>query len=339
MNIRSTTSLLLTAAMLSTAQALAGPLKIVTTTSDLKSITESIAGDRATVSAICEGTRDAHYLQARPSFIMMARDADLWIRAGMELEIGWEPMILDGARNPDIRVGGPRHLDASEKVLKLDVPTQRLSRALGDVHPSGNPHYWTDPLNGRIMAETIAERLIRVDAAGTETYRANLAAFQKALDERMFGAELVQRFGGSTLWARQLQGTLDSFLGENGASEMLGGWVARMRPLRGRRIVTYHKNWTYFVNRFGLEVAIELEPKPGIPPSPAHLSRVVDLMREQGINTILIAPIYPPRAANRVAADVRAKVLVRAHSVGGLPAASDYLSLIDEIVNGLAETL
>ncbi len=339
MNIRSITLLALTAAMLSAAQTLARPLKIVTTTSDLKSITESIAGDRATVSAICEGTRDAHYLQARPSFVMMARDADLWIRAGMELEIGWEPMILDGARNPGIRVGGPRHLDASEKVLKLDVPTQRITRAMGDVHPSGNPHYWLDPLNGRIVAETIAERLIRIDASGAETYRANLAAFQKALDERMFGADLVQRFGGSTLWARQLQGTLDGLLAENNATEMLGGWVVRMRPFKGRRIVTYHKNWTYFVNRFGLEVAIELEPKPGIPPSPAHLARVVDLVREQGINTILIAPIYPPRAANRVAADVRAKVLVRAHSVGGLSAASDYLSLIDEIVNGLAETL
>jgi len=136
MNIRSTTLLVLISAMLSTAQALARPLKIVTTTGDLKSITESIAGDRATVSAICEGSRDAHYLQARPSFIMTARDADLWIRVGMELEIGWEPMILEGARNPDIRAGGPRHLDASEKVLKLDHGDKAALFLLGITYES-----------------------------------------------------------------------------------------------------------------------------------------------------------------------------------------------------------
>jgi zinc/manganese transport system substrate-binding protein len=348
MNIRTATSFVTAVAALAAvlglhradaAQAPAKPLRIVATISDLGDITRAIAGDRAVVSVICEGDRDAHYLQARPSFIMLAREADLWIRNGMDLEIGWEPVILDGARNPAIRVGSPRHLDASENVLKLEVPTQRVTRALGDVHPSGNPHYLLDPLNGRIVAETIAQRLIKIDAAHAETYRTNLAAFQRALDGRMFGAELVQRFGGSALWARQLQGTLDGFLAENNAAGQLGGWTARMRPLRGRRIVTYHKNWSYFANRFGIEVAIELEPKPGIPPSPAHLSRVVELIKEQGITTILQAPIYPTRASERVAAQTGAKLLVRAHAVGGLPAAKDYLSMIDEVVTGLAETL
>ena len=314
-------------------------LRIVATTSDIGCVTRSIAGEHADVSVICAGDRDAHYLQARPSYIMLARNADLWIRVGMELEIGWEPMVLDGARNVSIREGGPRHLDVSQQVLKLEVPTQRVSRAMGDVHPSGNPHYWMDPFNMRIVAETIANKLIEIDPGNRDSYTANLAAFQLELDQRMFGNKLVERFGGETLWAHELRATFESFLSENSALDDLQGWSGKMRPLAGRKIVTYHKNWSYFANRFGIEIPIELEPKPGIPPSPAHLTRVIDLMNSQSINTILMATIYPRRAADRVAASTDARVLIRAHSVGGTEAADTYFALIDDLVQGLIKFL
>lgn len=334
---RMVAGVLLLAAFVSPAAA--ETLNIVATTSDIGCVARAIAGEHGDVYVICDGDRDAHYLQARPSYIMRARNADLWIRAGMEMEIGWEPVVLDGARNTSIRVGNPGHLDVSENVLKLEVPTQRVTRAMGDVHPSGNPHYWTDPFNMRIVAESIAERLIRMDSANAQAYQDNLKAYKDKIDRRMFGDALVDRFDAETLWANTLQNRLEQFLEERDALEELGGWVEAMRPLRGRQLVTYHKNWSYFANRFGLELAIELEPKPGIPPSPAHLSRVIDLMNAQDINTILMAPIYPRRAADQVADRTDATVLIRAHSVGGTEAASDWLSLIDDLVEGLVEVM
>ncbi len=174
-------------------------LNIVTTTSDLASIARSVAGERAVVKSICTGKRDPHFIQAKPSYIIMARKADLWIRVGMELEIGWEPAVLSSARNKRARIGSPGHLDASQNVLRLDVPSKRITRAMGDVHPMGNPHYWLDPLNGRIVAKSIAERLAQIDPDHAETFQENLKTFQLALDERMFGAELVKTVGGDKL--------------------------------------------------------------------------------------------------------------------------------------------
>ena len=143
----------------------AAVLKIVTTTSDLAAVAKAVAGDRAEVHSICSGKEDPHALQAKPSCILLARDADLWIRIGLELEIGWEPPIIDGSRNPRIRVGAPGHLDASESALVLDVPAVKVTRALGDVHPQGNPHYWLDPYNGRRIAAAIADRLTQIAPA------------------------------------------------------------------------------------------------------------------------------------------------------------------------------
>ncbi|NQT20239.1 MAG: metal ABC transporter substrate-binding protein [Planctomycetes bacterium] len=314
-------------------------LNIVTTTSDLASIARAVAGDKATVRSICDGKRDPHFLQAKPSYIVMARDADLWIRVGMDLEIGWEQPVLDGARNGGIREGSPGHLDASQKILRLEVPARKVTRAMGGVHPMGNPHYWLDPLNARIIAGTIADRLAELSPAGARAFRKNCRAFERALDERMFGRELVAKVGGSKLWALELKGELLEFLGKKKLGDALGGWLGALHPLRGSEVVTYHRSWVYFMRRFGLSVPVELEPKPGIPPSPSHLAEVIENVKTRKIKTILVEPFYSRKAADLVAAKAGGTVVVCANSVGGQKEATDYFSLIDLIVKRVSAAL
>jgi hypothetical protein len=193
----------------------AEPLTVVTTTPTLKSLVEAVGGDKVKVASIGAGDEDPHFIQAKPSFMVLARKADLWVRVGMELEIGYEGLILDGSRNGKIRVGQPGHLDVSEKVIKLEVPTGKVTRDMGDVHPLGNPHYWLDPLNGRIMAREIADRLAQLDPNDAAAFAQNYKAFEKALDERMFGPELVATLGGDKLWALQLRHQLLPYLDES----------------------------------------------------------------------------------------------------------------------------
>ena len=315
----------------------ADKLRVVATTSDLAAIARAVAGEKAEVHGICTGKEDPHMLQARPSVIIQARDADLWIRIGLELEIGWESPILDGSRNNRIRIGTRGHLDASESVLVLDVPQTAITRAMGDVHPMGNPHYWLDPLNGRRMAGAIAERLALLAPADAEYFRKNAGAFRAELDARMFGAELIKTVGEDALWAKIQDGTLAAFLDEPANKGKAAGWVAAMLPLRGWKIVTYHKSWIYFANRFGLVVAAELEPKPGVPPTAAHLAEVAETAKAEGVNIILQEPFYSVKAANQLAEKTGARVVVVANSVGGQAEAVDYLALMDLIVKRMTE--
>jgi zinc/manganese transport system substrate-binding protein len=317
--------------------AMAERLKIVTTTSDLAAIAKAVAGDKAEVHGICTGKEDPHMLTAKPSVILQARDADIWIRIGLELEIGWEPPILDGSRNNRIRPGAPGHLDTSECALVLDVPQGPITRAMGDVHPSGNPHYWLDPLNGRRMAGAIAERLAQLRPEDAGTFRAKAAAFQKALDERMFGTDLVQSVGADTLWAKMQDGSIAAFLDEPANKAKTGGWVAAMLPLRGQNIVTYHRSWIYFASRFGLVVVGELEPKPGVPPTAAHLAELADSAKAADVKLVIQESFYSAKAANQLAGKIGARVVVVANTVGGQPEASDYLALFDWIVKRIAE--
>ncbi len=306
----------------------AAPLKIVATTTDLAAIARAVAGDEAVVRSITTGKEDPHMLQAKPSVILQARDADLWIRIGLELEIGWEPPILDGSRNARIRPGMPGHLDASKSALVLDVPETAISRAMGDVHPMGNPHYWLDPLNGRRIAGAIADRLVELRPEAADVFRRNADAFQRDLDERMFGRKLLEKSKSQDLWLRLV-----------GGEEIpeAGGWLEAMAPLRGQKILTYHRSWVYFAHRFGLEIAGELEPKPGVPPTAAHLAELVELAKARDVQIILQEPFYSTKAAEQVASKTGARVVVVANSVGGQPEATDYLALMDWIVEKLTE--
>lgn len=287
---------------LAAAAASFGKLNVVTTTSDLGSITEVVGGNLVKVTSIAAGNQDPHHLQARPKYIMMARHADLWIRTGMELEIGWEMPVIEGSRNRKIRPGQIGHLDASEHVHKLEIPDAgMLTRAMGDVHAQGNPHYLTDPENAKHAASDIAERLALLDPEHAQIYKANAAAFSNRIDAKM--AE----------------------------------WKAALQPLNGKSIVTYHKSWIYFCERFGIDIAMELEPKPGVPPSPAHLTRVIQSVEADEIQIILQEPWYSTKAAEKVAGKTGARIVTAPIFTGSDPEAGDYIALIDLIVKRLTE--
>jgi len=278
-------------------------LNVLTTTADLKSIAQFIGGDRVQVDSLGVGTQDPHAIEAKPSYMMKAKKADLFIRVGLEMEIGYEDLILAGSRNQKIRVGQPGHLDASASIPVLGVPTGPVDRSMGDVHPMGNPHYWLDPLNAKIIAAEIAGRLSELSPENADYYKGNLAAFDKKIDDKMVE------------------------------------WSAKMAPFRGQKVAIYHRSWPYFFNRFGLVDACELEPKPGIPPSPAHLAAVIDIIKRDKVKPILIEVFYDDTAAKFVAGKTGAKVVVVPNSVGGTGDAKDYFSLIDTIVHKIAAAL
>ncbi|MFO0837631.1 MAG: metal ABC transporter substrate-binding protein [Phycisphaerae bacterium] len=322
--------------------ALAGKLRIVTTTSDLRSIAEAVGGDKVEVTSLGSGREDPHFIDAKPSSMLQARDADLWIRVGLELEIGYEGLILDGSHNPKIRVGTPGHLDASAGVPRLEVPGGKIDRSMGDVHPQGNPHYWLDPLNARIVAKNIAARLGELDAADANYFADRLKAFQSRLDEAMFGTRLIDEAAkvagsrdqaGAKLWAMELKGELDAFAQSHGANGDRQGWWGKMRALKGTKVLTYHRSWSYFTNRFGLKVVAELEPKPGIEPSPGHLADVVKIVESEKAKFLLMEPFYSRQAPDWLASNTGIAVVNVANSVGGQPEAADYVALIDLIVS------
>jgi zinc/manganese transport system substrate-binding protein len=322
-------------------------LNIVTTTTNLESIAKAVGGDSVEVSAISTGKEDPHYIAAKPSYMLKAKNADLWIRVGLELEIGYESLILEGSRNPKIHIGSPGHLDVSKGITPLEVPTQKIDRSLGDVHPLGNPHYWLDPYNGRIIAKNICERSKQLDPGNTSNYERNLSEFLLKLDNAMFGDKLVKAAGGEQLWKMQTSGTLDNYIKEYNEKVSqdkdkqlaIEGWLAKTKPFEHSKIVIYHRSWTYFFDRFKLQDVAELEPKPGIPPGPAHVLDVINTMKSDNTKIILMEPFYNKSDADSIAKKTDAKVVVAATSVYGQKEASDYIAMLDNIVTRLSDAL
>jgi ABC-type Zn uptake system ZnuABC Zn-binding protein ZnuA len=326
------------AALFSAPAAGADKLNVVTTTTDLASIARYIGGDKAEVMSLATGREDSHHIAAKPSYMMAVRKADLWIRVGMELEIGYESLILDGSRNAKIRIGTEGHLDVSTGVLRLEVPTQKVDRSMGDIHPQGNPHYLLDPLNGRIVAKTIALRLAKLRPAHAAYFNEQLKAFKQELDGRMFGKELEVKVGGSRLWALLLKGRLDGAL-ETGGIPALGGWMGAMKPHAGKKLITHHRNWSYFVHRFGLTVSMEVEPKPGIPPSPGRITEVIERVKAEDIEVLLMATYFSKQPAELVASKTGIKIVECAMFPGALPEVTDYFTLFDDTVNRISAAL
>ncbi len=331
-------------------------LNIVTTTTNLKSISESVGGEHINVSSISTGKEDPHFIEAKPSYMLKAKNADMWIRVGLELEIGYEGLILEGSRNPRIHIGSPGHLDVSEGIIPLEVPTQsmKIDRSMGDVHPLGNPHYWLDPYNGRIIVQNICRRLKQLDAEHANDYEHNSASFLLRLDSAMFGSKLVNTIGGERLWKMQSDGTLDSFIKSYNEKILqtkqanphakeetisLGGWLAKLKPFEHSKIVTYHRSWSYFAHRFKLDVVAELEPKPGIPPGPAHILEVINTTKSEKAGIILMEPFYNRLDAEAVAKKTGAKVVVVATAVNGQKEATNYIAVFDNIVSRLSDAL
>jgi zinc/manganese transport system substrate-binding protein len=278
-------------------------LNVVTTTEDLGAIAREIGGDKVSVTALAKGYQDPHFVDPKPSFILAVSRADVLIVVGRELEIGWLPPLLSSSRNNKIQPGSKGYLDPSVNVRILEIPTGQITRAMGDVHPSGNPHYWLEPGNGRRIAQAVRDKL-------TENSPANSAYFAQRYTD--FDARLA------TAEKR---------------------WDATMAPYKGTKVVTYHRSWPNFMERFGLDVMGYVEPKPGIPPSPSHTLELIEEMKKQGAKLIVVEPYFDLKTPQAIANQVGGKVLVLAPSVGGVKEATDYIQLFEYDVNMLAAAL
>jgi len=308
-------------------------LEVVATLPDLAKIAEAVGGDRVHVTAITSAVQDPHFVDPKPSFVVKLRDADVFLISGLELEIGWVPPLLDGARNPKINAGAPGYVDCSRGIPVIERPTGEVTRAMGDAHPLGNPHYLLDPLNGVIVARTIAEALGKADPAGAADYAARSKAFGRTISEGMFGKALVDEVGESKLDRLARSGELDAFVAKGGVA--LGGWMGKMRPFAGKKIVFYHRSFSYFAERFGLVVADYVELKPGIQPGPSHLADLITKMKKEGIKVVGTHAFYDEKVANLVAAKAGAKLLVVPLASTG----SSYAQLFDTLTGQFATAL
>jgi ABC-type Zn uptake system ZnuABC Zn-binding protein ZnuA len=314
-------------------------VNVLATTTDLAAIAREVGGDAVKVSSLAKGPEDPHFIDARPSFIRMAKDADLFLKIGMELEVGYEGPLVLQSRNPRIQPGAPGYCDASLQVDKLEVPAGTVDRSLGDVHPDGNPHYLLDPVRAKAVAATIAESLAAVDPPRADAYRERAKAFGARIDDRLFGAKLLARAPAKRLERLLAEGKLAGYLKEKGWEADLGGWAKEMVPFAGSKVVSYHALFLYLLDRFHLEDAAHLEPKPGVPPSPRHTQQVIEAMKAQGIRAVLASVFNPKDVSESVAKETGAKSVVLAHMPSAVEGTDDYFSFVDHNVKALAATL
>jgi zinc/manganese transport system substrate-binding protein len=291
--MKSIITVVFTALLLITAMPVHGAVNVVATTQDLAAIAQEVGGDKIKVTALARGYQDPHFVEAKPSFVITLNRADLLIVVGRDLESAWLPALITQSRNAKIQVGSAGYLDPSTRARILEIPSGTVTRAMGDVHALGNPHYWLDPENGRRIAQAIRERLSQMDAANAAYYGQREADFGRRLTEAQ------QR------------------------------WKSQMAPYKGLKVVTYHRSWANFVDAFGIDVVGYVEPKPGIPPTPQHTLDVINAMKAQGVKLILVEPYFDLKTPNSIASKSNARVVVLPPSVGGVPQASDYFKLFD----------
>ena len=280
----------------------ADKIHVVATIPDLKALTEEVGGNLVEVESLARGTQNAHEIEIRPSLMLKLRRADILVENGLELD-SWAEVAVQGANNPKIVRGAPGRVDVSRGIQVLDVPATRVDRSMGDVHPLGNPHYSLDPGMAPIITQNIVDGLVRFAPEHRATFEKNRQAFLARLDEAM---------------AR---------------------WTRALEPFKGAKVVVYHPQWIYILSRFGLSQAATLEDRPGIPASPAHLTKVIRQMKEERIKMIIVEPWNDLKLATRVAEEAGAKAVVLASMVGGVKGADSYIAAIDHNVNTLAQAL
>ena len=302
-NIIISQTILMLTVVLTLAASSPAKLNVVATTADFGAIARELGDDLVIVSILAKPTEDAHFVDAKPSYIVKLAHADVLIEGGAELEMGWLPPLIDGARNSKIELGRPGRVRCAESLALLEVPTT-LDRSMGDIHALGNPHFMTDPVNARLAAERIGTVFAAVDSQNAVTYRERLAAFTKRLDEKL------------AVWQKQLE------------------------PFKDRQVVAYHNTWPYFANRFGIKIDLFLEPKPGIPPTPAHLADMVTRMKAERIEVILVEPYQNRKTAEKVSAETGAVIVDFAQYPGGVKGAEGgYIELMGYLVNTLVTAL
>lgn len=281
-------------------------LNVVATLPDFGAIAREIGGDHINITTLARGTEDPHFVDARPSFVRVLNQADVLLEGGADLEAGWLPPLLTGARNAKIRADGPGRVVMARGISLLEIHTGPIDRSMGDVHPGGNPHYWLDPANGKIMAGQLAEVFSKLDAANADAYRANLKKFSERLDQKIIE------------------------------------WTKTLEPYRGAKVVTYHKTYEYFAGRFGFSVVGQIEPKPGIEPSATHINALIPRMKQEGVKLLLIEPNRPRRTPGYLAKATQARLILLPDKVGAHEKVTDYIGLFDynvaQIVAALKES-
>ena len=286
------------------AGALPAQLRIVTSTTDLASIAKSVGGSHVRVTHVSEGYQDPHFAEAKPSFLLRMREAHVFAFVGLDLEIGWMPLLVDGARNARIRPGGRGHVDVSQAISVLDARAQ-ADRSQGDVHPLGNPHYWLDPDNGRKIARLFDRKFSELDPAHSADYARNRGAFETRL---------------------------------NAAEKE---WQDELQSIKGKPVVAFHTSWKYLAEYTGMRIVGFMEPKPGVPPSPSHLAGLILQIRRTGAKAIIMEPFYSRKDADFVAGKTGARVVILPPSVGAIRGEplNDYIQLMQYNIRLLAAVL
>jgi len=278
-------------------------LNVVVTTPDLGAVAAEVGGDRIELTTLMRPAEDPHYVDAKPSFITKLARADVLVEGGAELEVGWLPPLLHRAGNAKIAAGKPGRVLANQGVQMLEVPAT-LDRSQGDIHAAGNPHFMIDPENAKVVARHIAEAFASNDAASAEVYQANLKKFIEKIDERV------------------------------------PAWQKTLAPFKGQSVVGYHSSWPYFAQRFGLRIDVFLEPKPGLPPTPAHMAEVIEKIKSGKVRLIIVDRYLDRRTADSVAQRTGAEVLEVSHYPGAIKGIEPtYVALIDYLVNSMARSL
>jgi zinc/manganese transport system substrate-binding protein len=283
------------------ARAADAKLKVVATIETLADLCRQVGGDRVDVTPLSHGYQDPHFIEAKPSLVLTLNRADVLVSVGLDLEAGWLPPLLQQARNGRIQRGQPGNIDASTAIKVEDVPNVPADqlRALGDVHPLGNPHYWLPPANARAIARLVAQRLTAIDAGGAATYQAQLAGFERQLDAKQ------------------------------------KAWEQAAAPLRGLHVVTFHKSWSYVARWLGLQEVGYVEPKPGIPPTTSHTAQLIDLMKKSSVKLVIVESFYPNSLAKFVAGNGGARLVSAPSDVGATPAIKSYFDLVDALLAAL----
>ncbi|HEX2450388.1 MAG TPA: metal ABC transporter substrate-binding protein [Gemmatimonadales bacterium] len=318
------------------------PLKVVTSLPTYAAIAREVTGDRATVTAIAQGDEDPHFVQPKPSFIALLRNADLFVTTGLDLEL-WVPALLDRAGNRKVAENGPGYVPAYRGIHLLEVPVS-VSREAGDIHADGNPHIHTDPINGIIIARNILDGLKRVAPKDAPYFQERGQAFERRVLEATIGPELVQILTPATAFSLLESNKFGGFIARQQyqgkpLSDRLGGWLAEGQVLRGKEIACYHKEWAYFSQRFGITCVTYIEAKPGIPPTPGHVQEVIALMRERKIPLLFASNYFDRRQIQQVAERTGAKAVIVSENAGGMPGTDTYFDLIGSWIHGLSAAL
>jgi zinc/manganese transport system substrate-binding protein len=315
-------------------------VKVVTSLTTYASIAREIVGDRGTVTSIAVGDENPHYVQPKPSFVPLLASADVFVTTGLDLEL-WVPALLDKAANPKVTEGGPGYVAAWTGIPLLDVPAS-FSRSQGDIHVFGNPHIWTEPLNGVQIARNILTGLQRVSPENAAYFAAREKDFEDRVYRALYGDELVKLLGGQTLADLDRQGKLFDFLNQRqyqGAplATRLGGWLKQGLVFRGKEMACYHKEWDYFSREFGIPCVDYIEPKPGIPPAPKHVRELIDLMQQRHVQVLLSPGYFDHNQIRQVAERTGAKAVIVPSNVGGAPGVSTFFDLMNTLVGSLAQ--